>query len=109
MEKFTNKIDFIDERKFTDKTKNEIYSLIKENLSVKIDGNTGYIDGGIDADISLEGIEDLTEVLYNYVQQERAKQEVLTLEKVKINYAVGSFNVKEINEHIEMINEKYKG
>jgi len=104
MEKFTSKIGSFDDRKYTDKTKNKLYSLIKENISVKIDGNRGYIDG--DIDISLDGIEDLTEVLYNYVQQERAKQEILTLEKVKVNYAVGSFNVKEINEHIDNLNEK---
>ena len=104
MEKFTNKIGSFDDHKYTDKTKNEIYSLIKENVAVKIDGNTGYIDG--DMDISLDGIEDLTEVLYNYVQQERAKQEILTLEKIKVNVAVGSFNMKEINSHIDKINEK---
>jgi len=106
MKKFTDKIGSIDERKYTDKTKNDIYSFIKENVTVKIDGNTGYIDGNVD--ISIDGIEDLTEVLYNYVQQERAKQEVLTLEKVKINAAVGTFNVKEINDHIESLNEKLK-
>lgn len=104
MDKFTDKIGKIDERKFTDKTKNEIYSLIKENVTVKIDGNKGYIDGNVD--ISIEGLEELTDVLYNYVQQEKAKQEVLTLEQIKINAAIGSFNIKTINEHIENINEK---
>jgi len=107
MDTFTNKIGKIDEHKFADKIKNDIYSYIKENLTVKIDGNKGYIDGN--ADISLEGIEELTEVLYNYVQQEKAKQEVLTLEKVKLDAAVGIFDFKKINEHIELINEKYKG
>lgn len=107
MEKFTTKASSIEERKFTDKTKNTIYSLIKENITIKIDGNNkGYIDGN--SDISLEGFEDLTEVLYNYVQQERAKQEVLTLESVKVNAAVGNFDVKKINDHIENLNEKYK-
>jgi len=106
MEKFTNKIGYIDERKFTDKTKNIIYSFIKENVTIKIDGNNGYIDGN--TDISLDGLENLTEVLYNYVQQERARQEILTLEQIKINAAIGTFNVKDINEHIENLNEKLK-
>jgi len=106
MKKFTKKIGSINERKFIDKTKNTIYSFIKENITIKIDGNKGYIDGNVD--ISLDGIEDLTEVLYNYVQQEKAKQEVLTLEKIKINASIGSFNIKEINEHIENLNEKLK-
>ena len=106
MDTFTNKIGKFDDRKYTDKTKNEIYTLIKENMTIRVDGNKGYIDG--DADISLEGLDELTEVLYNYVQQEKAKQEVLTLEKIKLEAAVGNFNIKKINEHIDMINEKYK-
>jgi hypothetical protein len=106
MDKFTKKIGRIDTRKYTDKTKNDLYSIIKENVTVKIDGNRGYIDG--DVNISLDGIEELTEVLYNYVQQEKAKQEVLTLEKVKVEAAIGSFNFQKINEHIDFINEKYK-
>jgi len=103
MDKFTEKIGKFDERKYTDKTKNDIYTLIKENITVKIDGNKGYIDGN--ADISLEGLDELTDVLYNYVQQEKAKQEILTLEQIKINAAIGSFNIKGINEHIENINQ----
>ena len=106
MDKFTEKIGKFDVRKYTDKTKNEIYSLIKENLTIKIDGNTGYIDGN--ADISLDGLDELTDVLYNYVQQERAKQEVLTLEQIKIKAAIGTFNMKVINDHIDSVNEKLK-
>ena len=106
MDKFTEKIGKFDERKYTDKTKNDIYTLIKENVTVKIDGNKGYIDGNVD--ISLEGLDELTDVLYNYVQQEKAKQEVLTLEGVKLNAAIGTFNVKKINEHIDNLNEKLK-
>lgn len=105
MDKFTNKIGKFETRKFTDKTKNDIYSLIKENITVKIDGN-GRITN--DVDISLDGLDSLTEVLYNYVQQEKARQEILTLEQVKLNAALGSFNIKTINEHIENLNEKYK-
>lgn len=103
MEKFTKKINTFEPiKKYSEKTKNEIYSLIKENVTVRIDGNNSYIDGN--GDISLNGIEDLTDVLYNYVQQEKAKQEVLTLEKVKLNLALGKvFNIKEVNEHIEAI------
>jgi hypothetical protein len=106
MDKFTNKLGKFDERKYTDKTKNDIYTIIKENITVKIDGDRGYIDGN--ADISLEGLEELTDVLYNYVQQEKAKQEVLTLEQVKLNGAIRNLNVQKINEYIESVNEKYK-
>lgn len=104
MDKFTEKIGKFDEHKYADKTKNDIYTYIKENITIKIDGNKGYIDDN--SDISLDGLEELTDVLYNYVQQEKAKQEVLTLEQIKINAAIGSFNVKKINEYIDNLNEK---
>lgn len=105
MDKFTNKLGKIENRKYNDKTKNDIYRFIKENLTIKIEGDKGYINGN--ADISLDGLEELTDVLYNYVQQEKAKQEVITLEKLKINSAMGHINIKEINEYIDNVNEKY--
>ncbi len=104
MDKFTNKIGKFDERKYTDKTKNDIYTFIKENLTVKIDGDKGFMDNNVD--ISIDGLEDLTDVLYNYVQQEKAKQEIVTLEQIKNTAALGTFNVKGINEHIQFLNEK---
>lgn len=106
MDKFTNKIGQIDQRKYSDRTKNDIYNFIKENLTIKIDGDRGYIDGN--TDISLDGLDELTDVLYNYVQQEKARQEILTLERVKVTAAVGNFNFSQINDQIENLNEKYK-
>ena len=104
MDKFTNKVGKFDVRKYTDKTKNDIYTFIKENITIKIDGNKGYIDGN--TDISLDGLDDLTDVLYNYVQQEKAKQEIVTLEQIKNTASLGFFNVKGINEHIQNLTEK---
>lgn len=104
MDKFTNKVGKFDVRKYTDKTKNDIYTFIKENITIKIDGNKGYIDGN--TDISLDGLDELTDVLYNYVQQEKAKQEIVTLEQIKNTASLGTFNVKGINEHIQYLNEK---
>lgn len=104
MDKFTKKVGKFDVRKYTDKTKNDLYTFIKENITIRIDGNKGYIDRNID--ISLDGLDDLTEALYNYVQQEKAKQEILTLEQIKNTASLGFFNVKVINEHIQNLNEK---
>lgn len=105
MDKFTNKLGKFDTRKYTDKTKNDIYNFIKEHISVNIDGN-GYINGNVD--ISLDGIEELTDVLYNYVQQEKAKQEVITLESVKVSSLTGTLNIKNINNRIDNLNENLK-
>jgi hypothetical protein len=97
MDKFTNKIGKIDSRRYTDKTKNDIYNMIKEHLSVRIDGNEEYVD----SDLSINGLEELTDVLYNYVQQEKTKQDIATLERVKLHISIGTLNLKSINEYIE--------
>lgn len=101
MDKFTQKIGKFEVRKYTDRVKNDIYTLIKENIDVKIDGNKGFIDGNVD--ISLDGIEELTDVLYNYVQQEKSKQEILTLEQIKLNASIRTINIKNINEYIDNV------
>jgi len=106
MDKFTNKLGKFETRKYTDKMKNDIYTLIKENITVSIDGNNGYISNNVD--VSLDGIDELTDVLYNYVQQEKAKQEVNTLEQIKLTAAIGTFNMKTINDYIDNLNEKKK-
>lgn len=95
MEKFTSKIGEIEEKKFTDKTKNKIYSMIKENLSVAESDDDTYI----------KGIEDLTNTIYEYIQREKIKQEIATLEKVKITAATGTLNFKQINESIQNLND----
>lgn len=98
MDKFSSKIDKIEERKFVDKTKNEIYEIIKENISVNISRNNATI----------RGMEDLTNNIFDYIQKERAKQEILTLERMKLNVSVGIFNIQEINEHIDNLKNMIK-
>lgn len=95
MKKFTSKIGEIEENKFTDRTKNKIYSMIKENLSIAESDDDTYI----------RGIEDLTNTIYEYIQKEKIKQEILTLEKVKITAATGTLNFKQINESIQNLND----
>jgi hypothetical protein len=103
MDKFTDKLYKFDERKYTNKVKNDIYAFIKEHIGISIDGDAN-INGN--ADITLDGVDELTDVLYNYIQQEKTKQEILTLEQIKLNVAVGNFDMRGINEHIESLNEK---
>jgi len=95
MEKFTQKIGSIEETKFTDKTKNQIYSLIKENLSIVEDNEDTYI----------KGIEDLTNSIFEYIQKDRIKQEVATLETIKNIAATGNLSFKQINESIDNLNK----
>ena len=105
MDKFTQKTSKIEIRKYDDKTKNDIYNIIKENISVNIKNN-GYVNN---SSVSLDGLEELTDIFYNYIQKEKVKQEILTLEKMKLNTAIGRpFNVKNINEHIENLKEQLK-
>ena len=99
MDKFSSKMEKIEERKFVDKTKNEIYDMIKENISVNISKD----------DTTIRGMEDLTNNIFDYIQKEKAKQEILTLERMKLNVSVGIFNIQEINEHIDKLNNLIKG
>ena len=94
MDKFSQLENF-EKKKFADKTKNAIYSMIKDNVNLVLNGGDNNVD------VSLDGLEELTNVLYNFVQDEKKKQEVVTLERVKLDAALGHFNVKLINEHIE--------
>jgi len=101
MDKFTDKISSFEEYKFTDKTKNDIYLLIKENISVNIDGKDLPVERY--GDITINGIENLTNSFYNYIKKENKRQEILILEKVKLNASI-----KVINDRIKNLNEDFQ-
>jgi len=101
MDKFTNKLGKFVTRKYSDNTRNDIYNLIKENIDIRLDGYKNNTK-----DISLEGIEELTESLFNYIENEKIKHEILTLETIKLNLSVGHLNIKTINEHIDNLKEQ---
>lgn len=113
MEKFTDKK--LNESakelpKFFDKTKQEIYSLIKESVKANIQPNDAEKMAQIDnVDITLTGIDELTDKLYNLVQKEKIKEEIMTLESMKVLLSNGNpFNFQTLNEQIEDLKKRIK-
>lgn len=111
MNKFTDQINesYKPLPKFLDKTKEEIYSLIKENVTADIsvpDGKTAEITGNVN--ISLNGVDELTDKLYNYIQKEKIKGEINTLESIKTILVAGPFNYTVLNERIDELKKQIK-
>lgn len=94
MRKFTDLNESIEQPKFFDKTKQEIYSLLKENM--KDSDKMSQIDDETDFD-------ELTDKLYNFVQKEKTKQEIVTLESMKTVLVAGPFNFQILNEQIDKL------
>ena len=110
MNKFTSQINESNKPlpKFLDKTKQEIYSLIKESVTADIsvpDGKSAQITG--DANITLNGVDELTDKLYNYIQKEKIKGEINTLESIKTILVVGPFNYTVLNERLDELKKQF--
>ena len=88
MNKFTNQINESHKPlpKFLDKTKQEIYSLINENVKT----------------------DELTDKLYGYIQNEKLKGEINILESVKTILVAGPFNYNVLNERIDELKKQLK-
>lgn len=105
MEKFTDRLNesIQEQPKFVDKLKQEIYLLLKEN--VKILEPSGEKMLQIEDD-EIYGIDELTDKLYNFVQKEKLKEEILTLESIKTIFVAGPFNFTNLNEQIDQLKKK---
>ena len=110
MRKFTDKLNesVQVQPKFVDKTKQEIYSLIKDNVKANIEPKDGKIAQIDNVDISLTGIDELTDKLYNFIQKEKIKEEIVTLESIKTILVSGPFNYTKLNEQIEQLKKQLK-
>jgi ribosome-associated translation inhibitor RaiA len=108
MEKFTDRQnESVQEPvKFFDKTKQEIYSLIKETVKANIEPSGEKMSQIEDAEISLTGVDELTDKLYNFVQKEKMKEEIVTLESIKTILVAGPFNFTKLNEQIEQLKKR---
>jgi len=89
MNKFTNQINESNKPlpKFLDKTKQEIYSLINENV---------------------KRTDELTDELYSYIQNEKLKGEINILESVKTILVAGPFNYIVLNDRIDELKKQIK-
>lgn len=111
MDKFTDKINEsvkVEQIKFNDRLKQEIYTLLKENVTANIEPNSDKMAQIDNVDISLTGIDELTDKLYNLVQREKVKEEIVTLESIKTILVAGPFNYSILNEQIEKLKKQIK-
>lgn len=111
MDKFTDKLNEsvkVEQIKFNDRLKQEIYTLLKENVTTNIEPNSDKMAQIDNVDISLTGIDELTDKLYNLVQREKIKEEIVTLESIKTILVAGPFNYSILNEQIEKLKNQIK-
>ena len=102
MKKFSEFKDKIVNKKYHQKTKNDIYDIIKDNISVNVKNkdNVDLITENVKVDI--EGISELVEKINKYVRKKMAEEKVRTLESIKSAIATGTLSLERINEEIEV-------
>jgi len=105
MDTFTNKLNESNKPlpKFNDKTKQELYSLIEENVKINVEEAD---DESTDKNMSLSGVDELTDKLYNYIQKEKIKGEINVLESIKSILVAGPFNLMKLDEQIQILKER---
>lgn len=111
MDKFTDKLNEsakVEQIKFGDRVKQEIYTLVKENVKANLEPSGDKMAQIDNVDISLTGIDELTDKLYNLVQREKVKEEIATLESIKTILVAGPFNYSVLNEQIEKLKKQLK-
>jgi hypothetical protein len=102
MKKFTQ-IDYtFENKKYQEKSKNDIYSLIKENINIHLspinEGKNANLDN---INIDLEGTSELVEKINKYVDNKIKEERVRVLESIKSSIATGTLDIRKINEEID--------
>jgi len=100
MKKFSNVKNTLVPNKYQNKMKNDIYSIIKENISVNI--NPSYNNVTMDdVNIDLNGTGDLVEKINSYIRSQVIKERSNVLRSIRTSIATGTLDIKKINEEIE--------
>jgi len=108
MNTFTNQINESAKPlpKFNDRTKQDIYALIKENVKASIDTPEDKTSQDGDVNVSIGGVDELTDKLYNYIQREKTKGEINVLESIKSLLVSGPFNLIKLNNKIDELKKQ---
>jgi len=85
-------------KKYKEKNKNVIYSMIKENINVNILNEGNSIEN---TKISLNGIDKLINNIESYVEDKILQERLKTLESIKSAIATGTLSLEMINEEID--------
>lgn len=102
MKKFSQINYTFENKKYKDKIKNDIYSLIKENLNINLSPILENQKTDLNnINISLDGTNDLVSKINDYLNNKIIEERIKVLESVKTSIATGTLSLKKINEEIE--------
>jgi len=94
MKRFSDIEPKFENKKFQEKSKNDIYSMIKENIFLDVKG----VDN---VSVNLMGIETAVQKIDEYITTTKIQEKKNTLELIKAFAATGTLNMGRINEEIE--------
>jgi len=98
MKKFSEiKTSGIDTKRYHDKIKDNLYSIVKENLDINLKSNYSIVEN-VNVDVNFDL---LIEKLNQYIIDQRNDEKVKILESIKASFAMGTLSLKKINEEIE--------
>ena len=101
MKKFSEIGYKIENKRYQEKSKNDIYSFIKENLNVHL---SPLNESNIDIDninVDLDGTNELVEKINKYINDKIIEERIKVLESIKSSIATGTLSLQRINEEID--------
>lgn len=102
MKKFSEIGSNFENKKYTEKSKNEVHSMITENIVIGLNLLNENVSSNLDnVNTTLEGTNKLVEQIDEYVKREILKERVKVLQSVKSAIATGTLSLQRINEEIE--------
>jgi len=102
MKKFSEISSNFQNKKYTEKSKNVVHSMIMENISINLNPLNENKPANIEnVKIDLEGTNKLVQKIDNYVKNEILKERLKVLQSVKSAIATGTLSIQKINEEIE--------
>jgi len=98
MKKFSEiKSTGIETKRFHNKTMDNLYTIVKENLDINLKSNYSVVEN-VNVDVNFDL---LIEKLNQYIIDQRNDEKVKVLESIKASFATGTLSLKKINEEIE--------
>jgi len=102
MKKFSEIGSTFENKKYQEKSKNVVYSMIKENMIMDIKPLNESKPANLDnIKINLNGTNELVNSINKYVKDEILKERIKVLRSIKTAIATGTLNLQMINEEIE--------
>jgi len=102
MKKFSEIGSNFENKKYKEKSKNDVHSMIMENIVIGLNPLNESVPTDIgNVETNLEGTNKLVEKINAYVKNEILKERIKVLQSVKSAIATGTLSLQRINEEIE--------